>query len=75
MLTKNFLRSIIIISILFFSITISYLFLYPDDNKNDDSLSQSDGSLPYNVFYPDKTIELPDELTEISGISYYDKIL
>lgn len=51
-------------------IMITYWILFPVENKTETAITYRKRTLPYHLLYPEKTIELPLELNEISGISH-----
>lgn len=73
MAKKSIVNIIIPVVIVLTFLLIGYRILFPSDDKEDDFITYQKGTLPYHMLYPEKTIELPWELSEISGISYYNR--
>ncbi|MBN2534337.1 MAG: SdiA-regulated domain-containing protein [Spirochaetales bacterium] len=73
MVKKNIINSMIpVVSILALIFIIYWILSSSDDKKNVTNTYQK-STLSYQLMFPEKTIILPPELMEISGISYYRK--
>jgi hypothetical protein len=71
MIKKNIANIIIPVISILTLLLISYWLLFPENDENGDFITFKNNTLPYHMVYPEKTIELPWKLSEISGISYY----
>lgn len=66
---KSIFKLIVIVSV----ILIIGCFVFRSMNNSEYTVyASSQDNLPYNIFLPDKIIQLSNKLAEISGISYYD---
>ncbi|MBN2441486.1 MAG: SdiA-regulated domain-containing protein [Spirochaetales bacterium] len=70
---KNIIKILVLIPALFIVFIIFYRVLGPAQKSENIVYASTDLELPYNISLPDKTIQLPKVLREISGISYYDE--